>query len=149
MSLDPLTCIGLAGNIVQFLDFSIKIVSESYQIYSSATGSTKRNEEAEFVASDFLSTTERIADSLSPPGTDIVLNKYEQKLENLRLKCAAIAQELLAKLNKLNVNGKKTILKSLGKALRKFWSSSVIDDLQRRLESLRSELEMEILVDIK
>jgi len=146
---DPLTCIGLAGNIVQFLDFSIKIVAEGYQIYDSATGTAKINEDAEFVASDLVSITERLGDSLKPPGIITVLNQNEQRLDDLSLKCAQIAQELIEKLEKLRIKGKKTFWKGLGKALRRAWSKDEIDRIQSRLENLREELETEVLVDIK
>ena len=42
MVLDPLTAIGLAGNIVQFVDFSSKIVGKANKIYESVDGASTR-----------------------------------------------------------------------------------------------------------
>lgn len=147
--LDPLTCIGLAGNIVQFLDFSIKVVSEGYQIYNSTTGASEENDETEFVISDFERVTERLGQSLRPPGTAVPLNQNEQQLDDLRVKCEQVAQELLTKLDKLKFKDKKTLLRSLGKALRHAWSKDDIDTIRRRLENLRDQLETRVLVDMK
>jgi hypothetical protein len=41
--LDPLTAIGLAGNVVQLVDFSYDLVPETRDIYYSKSGISTRN----------------------------------------------------------------------------------------------------------
>ena len=50
--LDPLTALSLAGNVVQLVDFSAKVVSESRQIYQ--VGSVIQNDELEIISNDLL-----------------------------------------------------------------------------------------------
>jgi hypothetical protein len=45
--MDPLTAVGLAGNIITFVDFSIEVLSRARQLYDSASGATAENEELE------------------------------------------------------------------------------------------------------
>jgi hypothetical protein len=40
-SMDPLTAIGLAGNILAFIDFGTKLVTAAYEVYESKEGATK------------------------------------------------------------------------------------------------------------
>lgn len=62
--LDPFTALSLAGNIVQFVDFSSKLVNEASEIYRS--GSTKANDELETVTNDLIDLTSCIQDELVP-----------------------------------------------------------------------------------
>lgn len=50
--LDPLTALSLASSIVQLVDFSAKVVSESRQIYQA--GSAIQNDELEIISNDLL-----------------------------------------------------------------------------------------------
>jgi hypothetical protein len=45
MVLDPFSALGVAGNIVQFVDFSSKLFSNSREAYRSPNGATVENEE--------------------------------------------------------------------------------------------------------
>lgn len=48
--MDPLTALGLASNIVQFVDFASKLISQSHEIYQSADGALEDNVALEHVA---------------------------------------------------------------------------------------------------
>lgn len=41
--MDPLSSLGVAGNVIQFVDFGIKLVSRFNQIYRSADGALQEN----------------------------------------------------------------------------------------------------------
>lgn len=75
--MDPLTALGLAGNIVQFIDFSCKILSDSYEIYRA--GSTSEHEEINFIATDLSTLADRIQHGLgSASGLNGPINANEQ-----------------------------------------------------------------------
>lgn len=38
--MDPLTAIGLASNILSFIDFGVKLTAAAYEVYGSADGAT-------------------------------------------------------------------------------------------------------------
>jgi len=42
--MEAVVAVGLAGNITQFLDFAVKIVSKGYHINQSADGSSQREQ---------------------------------------------------------------------------------------------------------
>jgi len=48
--MDPFSAIGLAGNIVQFVDFGCKLFSQTREIYSSATGASRQIDDADTIA---------------------------------------------------------------------------------------------------
>jgi hypothetical protein len=150
MGLDPWTIIGLTGNIVQFIDFTSKIVSASIEIYQSASGATLSNQDAEFVADDLAALTMRLESSLRPRGVHLALNENEQRLEDLRCRCENVAWALLVKLEKLRGKGKGDgKVKSLGKAIRNVWSKSDVEAIEKSLGDLRRELELRVLVEMK
>jgi hypothetical protein len=50
MPLDPLSALSVAASVVQFIEFSVKIVSTSQQIHESSTGALRENDEVETAA---------------------------------------------------------------------------------------------------
>ncbi|KAL2830898.1 hypothetical protein BDW59DRAFT_140929 [Aspergillus cavernicola] len=38
--MDPISAVGFAGTILQFIDFSTKLVEGTYEVYRSANGTT-------------------------------------------------------------------------------------------------------------
>lgn len=100
MVLDPLTAIGLVGNIVQFVDFSSNIISKSRQLYQSADGALTENIDTETVTKDLIELNTKLQAGGSPTaGTS--------PLEILSRSCSDVADELLTALGKLKVDGKK------------------------------------------
>lgn len=75
--MDPLTALGLAGNIVQLVDFGCKTLSESYEIYKA--GSTSAHEAINFIATDLATLADRIRHDLeSASGVKGPINANEQ-----------------------------------------------------------------------
>ena len=66
MVLDPLTAIGLAGNIVQFVDFSCKIIDKSQDIHKAEDQSLPENTEAETVAKALLTLNSKSKTAFPP-----------------------------------------------------------------------------------
>ena len=55
--LDPLTALGLAGNLIQVIQFSYDIVSEGNKIYNDSSSVLDQNKTAEEVATDLSELT--------------------------------------------------------------------------------------------
>jgi hypothetical protein len=49
--MDPFTAVGLAGNIIQFLDFTSKLIDTGVEV--SRSGGTAENHELQNIATDF------------------------------------------------------------------------------------------------
>jgi hypothetical protein len=72
MGVETLAAIALAGNIVQFLDFSVKLLKQSHEIYTYARGASDDLVDAEIAVEDLVQATQRLQISLGPPGTSTV-----------------------------------------------------------------------------
>lgn len=52
--LDPLTALSVASSVIQIIDFGCKLVSETQQIYHSASGATKDNVTLREITEDII-----------------------------------------------------------------------------------------------
>lgn len=52
LEMDPLTALSLAGNIVQFVEFSSKLLKEGHSLYKSRTGALAIHEELKLTMND-------------------------------------------------------------------------------------------------
>ena len=75
--LDPVTALSVAGTVVQFVDFSARLISKGQVIQRK--GSTVQNDELESVTNDLLDITQTLQVSLSrDPSLACSLSKDEQ-----------------------------------------------------------------------
>ena len=149
MLLDPLSALSLAGTVVQFVDFTIKILDKGRQIYKSADGSTAEHEDLNAITNDLIGLNERLKSSMHSRRAVKQLSLDEQALEGVASDCSSIAQELLDQLQKLKLQGKKTKMKSLHQTLKNVWNKGNLEELEDRLARYREELEVHLLVSIK
>jgi hypothetical protein len=98
-AMDPLTAVGLAGTVVQFVDFSSKIVIGAKELYKH--GELKLNAQAAAVARDLLDFCTKL--QLSSQNYDGSEAPTENDLALIKLcgGCKDVAKELLAKLDLL------------------------------------------------
>ncbi|KAF8253283.1 hypothetical protein K440DRAFT_657280 [Wilcoxina mikolae CBS 423.85] len=121
--MEPLAAIGLVGNIVQFVDFTSKILSKTQQIYRSADGALSENIDTELVTNDLA----KLSAGLRACG-DPALEKLSAASES---------------------EWKEGKMEECGKALRAVWSKEEIDDIQKKLSSFRDEMNLHIVVDLR
>lgn len=152
--LDPLTAVGLAGNVIQVISFSAELVSEGRKIYKDVDGVLLENREAEEVASDLKA----ITDSLSASLEDWLHNHQGQsldpddtKLRNVCERCSEVAYDLVVHLQKLKVpsDAKRRKWKSFKQALLSVWDQGKIDDITKRLDMYHREIDTHILVSLR
>jgi ankyrin repeat protein len=155
--LDPINALSLASNVVQVVDFSIKLVSKGYNIYKSADGALVENQDTEAVAIDLRMVNAKLSQSLyrarqtktSPFGdTD---DADDQALERLSESCSEVAEELILRLRKLKIQpgGKNREWKSVRQALKTVWSKQELNDAAARLKLYRDQLNTRILVSLR
>ena len=129
--LDPLTALGVAGNILQFIDFTIKLVGEGNHIYHATNGALEQNTDAESLANDLAKLTQSFSRSqrewLKARG-QTQLDADEVRLRNISERCAEIAGELNIQLQKLKVQdgSKYRRLKSYKQALLSVWRTFAV-----------------------
>ncbi|KKA23726.1 kinesin light chain 1, partial [Rasamsonia emersonii CBS 393.64] len=139
--MDPLSIVGLVGNIVQFLDFTGTILSTSAHIYSSSRGVLPENADIETVTRHLVLLNNKLKDAASSSGAG--------ELQKLCALCSNVADELLAALDKLKVKGQPGRWKSVKKALQSIWSKNKIEELEQRLARLREELNLHVVVELR
>lgn len=147
--LDPLTALSVAGTIIQFVDFSSKLLAKSHEIY--ASGASVDNFQLEEIARDLEGLNARLQkpliaqESLGAPRSDSDLS-----LLKLGEQCASVAVELIAALEELKVRGKKHMQwKNFRNALKSVWRKEAVDAINMRLQNFREELGLHILVTLR
>ncbi|KAH7113285.1 hypothetical protein B0J11DRAFT_497589, partial [Dendryphion nanum] len=140
---DPFTALGAAGNIVQFLDFGSKLFSKGKEIYKSVDGSAASNIELELIYRDLCHLSKSLA-AHSPTGTQGTTGR--DTLEQLLVSCQDLAQELLTIVEGLKItpNQKHRKWRSFRQALKSAWKQNEIDELEKRLDGLRTELSLHL-----
>jgi hypothetical protein len=144
--LDPLTALGLAGNIVQFVDFGFKLVSDSIETYRSVDGGLSTNVELGSITED-LSLVAGNLGSMNEVGNRF--SKDERALIKLSDQCKALADKLLDVLHGLAVTGSHKKWKSVRQALRSVWKDGEIQDVRRRLNDFRSQLTLRLVAILR
>lgn len=138
--MEALAAVGLAGNILQFLNFTGDAISKSRQIHDSVNGTLKEHEDLETVTTDLKDLSVRLQASSGP---------VDSVLEQLCTRCREIADELLKALESFCVKGKYTRSQSLRKALKVLWGKEKLKVLEERLAIFRQELILHITVELR
>lgn len=148
MALDPMSALGLAASIIQFVDFGSRLLSEANEIYHSATGVTGANAELQGIAESLSSLSERLitptSESKKPPSSP------EEEICGIAALCKEISDELLSTINCMKViEGPRRRWRSFRHALEGIWKRDKIASLYKKLDELRSQLSVHIIAHIR
>ncbi|KAI1087116.1 hypothetical protein F5B19DRAFT_90074 [Rostrohypoxylon terebratum] len=138
--MDPFSAIGLAGNIIAFLDFGYKLLSKSKDIYKSTTGTTTLNNE-------LLSETRQlqgITEGLQMPGL-AGLSDQELALKQLAAECSTVSSDLARLIDDLKAKNPNSKRESLRAAFRDWKKKDKKDELRSRLDRCRDQLNLQIV----
>ena len=144
--MDPFTAVSLASNVIQFVDFSCRLVSKGQQIYKSANGVLVEYLETENVAKDLNILSNNLRRSFDAGPFDDPLDDADRSLLDLYEKCEDLAGELQIKVNKLKVSGKHRKWKSTRQALKSVSGQDGIEQIASRLAIYRDEINLNITV---
>jgi hypothetical protein len=158
---EALAAFAIAANVVQFIDFTAKIISSGYK--ASRAGPTG-NDWTETLTDDLLEVSNVLkAPIAKEKGHGLTEN--ERELVELAGKCSEVASELLTTLKALNLRPQEPV-KPQGKkgkkperrqivwsdfrtALKTVWSEDKISTLEKRIVSFRQQLVLRILVSFR
>ena len=132
---DPLAALGLAASIVQIVDFSHKLLSESRALYVSSIGASADNVVIETIATDLDLLNSKLTAPAAP-------GAIPDPLRSLASRCKDIAGELFDVLDKIKAMGPHMKWKSFVQALQCVWKRGE----SRRMESLRREMHFRLQV---
>ncbi len=139
MVLDPLSAIGLAGNVITFVEFGCSLLSKSREIYVSASGSTSENDQLEIIAMDLRQHTAK----LRPPDDRRQID--DEAFVKLLDSCHQAAEEFLDVIQQLKVKGTHRRWHSFRKAVASVWAKDKLSAMQSRLDSLRGGVVLHVM----
>ena len=138
---EALLAIGIAANVVQFLDVSTKLTSSCWKIYISRRDGVGALPDLQTITEDF----ERVLIDLERSGNDgKSLSEEDRVFEPLLVKCQESAAQLSEYFHKINSPGRARKRDAIWEAI-KGLGKDEISSLQVRLERLRQELIVNLL----
>lgn len=157
--MDPISAVSLASNVIQFVDFGCKLVSQSRQLYKSADANATLSDKihVEVITLDLISLTTNIHASLPQTSSDDLAEEKgtswddEMALVDLSERCQGIAQCLLLQLNKLKVRSGSAhkSWEAFKAALRSSWKREEMELLATQLSEIRAEIEFRVLLNFR
>jgi len=150
--MDPVSAFGLAASVVQFIDFTERLLRGTYYIYKSATttGDTKINFDLITVTSSLKTLNEDLQSSLIRETADgRTIPKSEQEIGKICKDCSELADQLITGLEKLRLQRQDDLWESFRRALQTIWSKKQIESLEKRLEAFRMHLMLQINASLR
>ena len=143
--LDPLSALSLAAAVVQFVDFGSQLIAGGYAAYHSSSGTTAEDADAQSLARDLELLCTCLA--TAPPGDATKYSKDEKELISLAEKCQQIAKELRELIETLKVSGTGAMrgLEAARKAVLRTTKKSRIEELQKQLDTVKTQVNTRLL----
>lgn len=141
--MDPLTAVGLAASVVQFVSFAREIISLGKEVYKSPNGTIQESREVGAMLEDLSKVRRHFwARWLGSPG--------DNTLSSLISQCRPIHEELERVLKTLMVEGgRRGKWKSLHTAVKLNWKKGEINDLEKRLRRLQRQIDSHLVSYIR
>lgn len=137
--MDPLTAIGLAANILAFIDFGAKVISTAKDIHDSETGVTREDEARNNAAMEM----KFFASKLLLP-SDSQLDIQDRALGRLAAECYALSERILALYEKIKLKDAHSKRQAVRAALKGKFYEKEKQDLQDALSHCRSQLHLQL-----
>ncbi|PGH12448.1 hypothetical protein AJ79_04284 [Helicocarpus griseus UAMH5409] len=134
--MDPLGALGLAANVVQFVEFGMNVIESVGEIRNSVSGTTAHNASLEIAASTLKEWSSRLA----TPHVSSVQTEDEKAIYLLACECHKISQDLLEFVSKIKPKNKKSKIDVFFSAIHDKWHENAKTELRERLEICRSQL---------
>ena len=139
--MEALVSLGLAANLLQFIECTHRLVANSSELYKSKDGVLDVNRQIESATEHLLGLNTKIGDIAASVG--------DEALSQLSESCKAAAEELITALNKVKIDDKNGRWMIIRKALQATLHKVNISKLESRLSRFREELNLHILVDLR
>ncbi|KAF2849617.1 hypothetical protein T440DRAFT_499542 [Plenodomus tracheiphilus IPT5] len=135
---EALAMLGLASNIISFIDFGLKVSSGAKTIRDSLHGTTNETRELELILEDVKSYGKKISDQKD---SGVKLSSSELLILAMVKECKRLAADLEHAIKALRIReGRSNILEVGRVAFQTVWKQKDIDALRTRLENLDRRL---------
>jgi hypothetical protein len=149
MALDPASALGVAGNVIEFVEFVGKIVSGVYEIYKSEDEALGEHTNLLETAAQLQHTNASLDKSLHLNSLGKPLTENERQLQALGQSCQQVSSDLSVAIRNLKVQSTSKSWRSFRQALNSVWSQEKIDALARRLDEVRKQVVVCVLVSLR
>ena len=146
--MDPLSALSIAASVVQFIDFSSKLVSGSRKLYKLSEGLDEGYEDLEQVTENLVNLSDELQRSMQTD-TSKQTRSHEQELRTLCKGCNEVAKDLLGVLEKLKLDKDNARWRNCLQALKSVWGMDRVKDLEERVDGFRQQIAMNILVSLR
>ena len=133
--MDPLSAIGLAANIIAFVEVASKLVSGTCEIYSSGARMTDENADLAKVIEDVHAVTHRLSYSAGPALTD-----DETVLLELAKRCRKLSADLVWALKSLQTKKPMSKSESFLVTWRGLREKGNLESLEKRIDRYRRQI---------
>ena len=146
MVMEALAAVSLAAAAVQFIHFTSKVASKGCEIYQSVDGSLQEHVDIEHYANEFERSGWALAELHSGKYRSRGLSPSEKALIKVAEDCQAVCKDIQQVLWRLQNSSKVRRYTSFYKALKAVWGEEKVNVLLRRLQLLKDELFVHLLV---
>ena len=151
MAPNPFTAVSLASSVIQFVDFSTKLIAKGREIRHSSEGTTERNFELSLISTRLTTLSANLHNAMRMKASSSHgLTEDERTLMRLAEASKNVSEKLASALEALKirglVDGKWSGLRA---ALKLCWGQEKIQELETRLDSLRKQLAMQLLLGMR
>lgn len=144
--MEALVALALAGNVAQFIEYSIKAILKTSELFGSANGTVEEIEDLGDIVDSVKQSLKSIKGSKTTINNGVVLDTV---LENLNASCLAISGKIMTILDGLKLNDDDTRFNKVMQRARALAKKPELDELCRRLYSLRDQISAHLLVLIR
>lgn len=146
---DPLVALSVAAAVVQFVAFSSKLLSTGISMYKAASGASELNDEITRHAENVQTLTDGIVTASASP--QLMFSANEKKIIALAKQCQDVSRKLLDLLEDLKVKtkGAQRVVAAARQSIRSRVLADKVDDLLRALDSIRSDVNMGLLIVLR
>jgi len=156
MPLGALDALSLASAVIQFIDFSAKVVSKGYKLYRAVEGDLLEYADLDASARQILKLNNAIIDGFDDAtradpyrsGGSIPLNQ-EEDLKKVCRSCNRVASKLHSTLDALKVNGRRSKWRSFRAAIKSEWGKAAVDAMRNDLDLQRNLLNTTLLISLR
>ncbi|KAI1208989.1 uncharacterized protein F4807DRAFT_106299 [Annulohypoxylon truncatum] len=134
--MEPLSALSLAGNVLQFIEFTTKVLSSSVEVYKSSAGAS----DSTIALEDIYQQLSSFSDGFTATQGSTRLSANELALRSIADSCSADCTRLLTVLNGVKVNGDHRAWKSFRAALKLAWKGE--QEIERLTSQLRDRQSM-------
>jgi hypothetical protein len=137
--MDPLTALGLAANIVAFIDFGAKLLKTAAEIYDSGKGSKREDEAHETVATEMKLLASKL---LTPSNSQFAA--HDKALCQLATECHVLSEKIILLFEKIKAKDTTSKTQALWAAAKgKLYEKQKVE-LQNALSNCRSQLQLQM-----